>query len=78
MHTHYGTRLVGMIPCSDAFGVDLVIENYMDHVDKQKKAREYHDDNIRRMSSKSKVANDDEAPTAGDDKDAYARDKNDS
>ena len=26
--TFNGTRLVGIIPCSDAFGVDLIIEKY--------------------------------------------------
>ena len=77
-HTHYGTRLVGMIPCSDAFGVDLVIENYMTHVDKQKKAREHHDDSIRRMSSKTKVqSGDDEANSNGHDKDTYNRETSD-
>lgn len=28
-HRHFnGTRLVGMIPCSDAFGVDLIIDKF--------------------------------------------------
>lgn len=24
----YGNRLIGFLPCSDAFGVDLILDNY--------------------------------------------------
>jgi hypothetical protein len=24
----YGNRLMGFVPCSDSFGVDLILENY--------------------------------------------------
>jgi hypothetical protein len=28
LHVHHGTRLVGLIPCSDAFGVDVLADKY--------------------------------------------------
>ena len=33
--TFNGTRLVGMIPCSDAFGVDLIIDDYNSKVEQK-------------------------------------------
>ena len=36
----FGCRLVGMIPCSDAFGVDLLIERYEEALIERKKLLE--------------------------------------
>jgi hypothetical protein len=36
----FSCRLVGMIPCSDAFGVDLIIERYEEALAQRKKALE--------------------------------------
>ena len=30
----YGCRLIGMIPCSDQFGVDISVDNYADIIEK--------------------------------------------
>lgn len=41
MHQHkYGCKLVGMIPCSDSFGVDLILERYNGYIAKRKKEEE--------------------------------------
>ena len=31
----FGCKLVGMIPCSDAFGVDLIIERYEESINER-------------------------------------------
>ena len=47
-----GTRLCGMIPCSDAFGVDIIIEKYNDQVEIKGSKTKQHNDNLRRLSGK--------------------------
>ena len=32
----YGNRLIGYLPCSDSFGVDLILENYQKDLTKKK------------------------------------------
>jgi hypothetical protein len=32
----YGNRLIGFLPCSDSFGVDLILENYQKDLMKKK------------------------------------------
>lgn len=44
MHVHYGTRLVGMIPCSDAFGVDLLTDKYAAKVTARRASHKKMDD----------------------------------
>lgn len=33
----FGCRLVGMIPCDDAFGVDLIVDKYEEAIEINKK-----------------------------------------
>lgn len=36
----YGNRLIGYLPCSDSFGVDLILENYQKDLTKKKEEAE--------------------------------------
>ena len=37
--TKYSCKLVGMVPCSDAFGVDLIIEKFNNKIAENEKAK---------------------------------------
>lgn len=36
----FGCRLVGMIPCSDAFGVDLIIQEYDEMIKREEELQD--------------------------------------
>jgi len=43
--TRFGCQLVGMIPCSDAFGVDLIVDKYQKALAaREKEKQEAHPD----------------------------------
>lgn len=56
----HGTRLVGVVPCSDAFGVDLAIEKYSHAIQKKGEVMNNHHENLRRMTNPGDKVEDEE------------------
>jgi len=68
----YGCRLVGFIPCSDIFGVDLILDKYTEALAKQKQTREKKE-HVRRESFIVQLSARNEPKDLGDKDDDYQR-----